>query len=345
MTTPTKETHSWHGMFRPPFDDVLDRVSSDLENSNCQCGKYLLAAPERLDLPDRAKIITCWLAGHFDEPVYKELPSGPKCNCGGERRGVPCSEFCARSLWHEAETRKAMREFKESGEFEEMMREGIRGSLEPPAVRIGVIEVGGTAILGGPEMAEAIKADRLPFLDSQKKEIGYADNFRVECDKTLCDLHIDDKTFPAWTGSVRFSSDTKEALEIEFPTINSADLVGEMTSGASELFGDQKQESVFSSNPERIAPGHDIRDHAGEIFGRVAGFSTDSSGRTSIVASRVRPIDACPVCFHRFEKGKPPHFKAEDGGQGHDGERAIHWQSGTQTCPNCAATWQSSDSD
>lgn len=102
---------------------------------------------------------------------------------------------------------------------------------------------------------------------------------------------------------------------------------------------------AISGNPERIAPGHDIRDHSGELFGRVAGFVTDSSGKSSIVATRIRPMDACPVCFHRFEMGQPPHFKAEEGGQCYDGERPVHWKSGTQTCPECGATWQYGDSD
>lgn len=53
----------------------------------------------------------------------------------------------------------------------------------------------------------------------------------------------------------------------------------------------------------------------------------------------------CPVCHQQFEMGQPPHFKPEESGEGHDGERAVHWVSGTQTCPECGATWPYGDSD
>lgn len=61
--------------------------------------------------------------------------------------------------------------------------------------------------------------------------------------------------------------------------------------------------------------------------------------------ARLKDRNCCPVCHHEFEMGQPPHFKPEESGEGHDGERTVHWVSGTQTCPNCAATWTYGDSD
>lgn len=69
----------------------------------------------------------------------------------------------------------------------------IRGSTDPrEQITYGKI-VPATAIVGGPEVADAIKpGQRVPFLDAQKQPIGYTDNFRVENGKTVCDVHLDD---------------------------------------------------------------------------------------------------------------------------------------------------------
>lgn len=53
----------------------------------------------------------------------------------------------------------------------------------------------------------------------------------------------------------------------------------------------------------------------------------------------------CPVCACEIEMGQPPNFKAEESGESHDGERTVHWARGTQTCPECGATWPYEDSD
>lgn len=56
----------------------------------------------------------------------------------------------------------------------------------------------GTLILGAPEVADAIKpGQRVPFIDTQKKPIGYTDNFRVENGKTVCDVHLSED-LPGW---------------------------------------------------------------------------------------------------------------------------------------------------